>query len=78
MQRHFSALPLLDSFHRTREPQHNIRDQLGVYLLFGFCGITLDRLSCHQALQRILDRPDPVRLDVQLQGEERLQSGRLL
>ena len=50
----------------------------GTYLLLGFGGVALDRLSCHQALQRVLDGADLVGLDVQLQREEGLQGGRLL
>lgn len=48
------------------------------HLLLGFCGVSLHRLSCHQAFQGILHGADFVRLDVQLQGEEKLQRGRLL
>lgn len=46
--------------------------------MLGFCGVSLDRLSCHQTFQGILHGADLVRLDVQLQGEEKLQRGRLL
>lgn len=46
--------------------------------MLGFCGVSLHRLSGHQALQGILHGADLVRLDVQLQGEEKLQRGRLL
>lgn len=45
--------------------------------LFGFGGVTLDRLSGHQALSASLHGAYLVRLDVQLQGEEWLQGGRL-
>lgn len=46
-------------------------------LLLGFRSVALDRLPCHQGLQSLLDSADLLRLDVQLQGKERLQSGRL-
>ena len=58
------------------EPQDKCPRQR-TYLLFGFGGVTLDRLSGHQALQRVLHGAYLVGLDVQLQGEERLQGGRL-
>lgn len=45
------------------------------YLLLGFRGVTLDRFSCHHGFQRLLDSADLLGLDVQLQGEEWLQSG---
>lgn len=48
------------------------------HLLFGFCGVTLDRLPCYQAFQGILNCAYLVRLDIQLQSEKRLQSSRLL
>lgn len=47
------------------------------YLLLGFRSVALDGLPCHQSLQSVLDSAYLVWLDVQLQGEERLQSGRL-
>ena len=48
-----------------------------LHLLFGFGGVTLDRLSGHQAPQHVLDGAYLVGLDVQLQVEERLPGGRL-
>lgn len=47
------------------------------HLLLGFGGVALDWLPCHQWFQSLLHSADLLRLDVQLQGEERLQSGRL-
>ena len=61
----------------TEGPRTNIPDRQRTHLLFGFGGVTLDRLSGHQALQRVLHSAYLVGLDVQLQGEEGLQGGRL-
>lgn len=46
------------------------------YLLLGFRGVTLDRFSRHHGFQRLLNSADLLGLNVQLQGEEGLQSGR--
>lgn len=56
----------------------NSQECFSPYLLLGFRGVTLDWFSCHHGFQRLLNSADLLRLDVQRQGEERLQGGRFL
>lgn len=60
---------------------HQIREvdsAVVTHLLLGFSGVALDRLASHHGLQSLLYGADLLRLDVQLQGEERLECSGLL
>lgn len=61
----------------TKAQNGSFEDVVFTYLLLGFGGVALDRLPGHQRFKSFLNCADLLRLDVKLQGKERLQGGRL-